>query len=240
MTWRHLLVFGLVGAVACGRGPKTESEPGTVAGLKKGAPTIDTGPPPRYKIVALGDSITAGLGLLQVESYPGVIQQKLDNEGYEWEVVNAGASGDTSATARRRVDWVLEPNARILIIALGGNDALRGLSPKATHDNIAAIIEAARAKNVEVLVAGMQAPPNLGQDYTSAFRDAFAVLPREYPTIAFVPFLLEGVAGDPSLNQPDGIHPTAAGQQIIANLLYDKLKPLVDNISSRGGGQPHE
>lgn len=209
----------------------------TTPAKKTPLPGLDPEQPVRQKVVALGDSITAGLGVFQLEAYPALLQARIDGEGYPFEVVNAGESGDTSATALRRVDWLLEPSVKILIVAVGGNDALRGLSPKATRENIAKIIEKASAKGVDVLLCGMEAPPNLGEDYVVAFRALFSGLKSDYPGIRFMPFLLEGVAGDATLNQADGIHPTAAGQQIIAGHLYDQLKPMIDDLMSRSGGQ---
>lgn len=229
-------VIALSLAAACGKSNDAPAPAATDATTKKGLPPLDTEPPARLKVVALGDSITAGLGVFQVEAYPALLQSKLETEGYPWEVLNAGESGDTSATALRRVDALLDANVRVLIIAVGGNDALRGLSPKSTHDNIAAIIDKAQAKGVEVLLAGMEAPPNLGPDYATAFRATFSSLRNEYPTIKVLPFLLTGVAGDANLNQADGIHPTAAGQQIIATNMYEVLKPMVDDIANRSSG----
>ena len=228
----------LVAVGACGWG-KRAADPvsaATAVAERKGLPPLDTEPPARPKVVALGDSITAGLGVFQVEAYPALLHTKLDAEGYKWDVVNAGESGDTSATALRRVDWVLDANVRVLIIAVGGNDALRGIPTKAMHDNIAGIIEKANAKGIDVLLAGMEAPPNLGEDYQTSFRAVFSALQKEYPGIKLMPFLLDGVAGDAALNQADGIHPTVAGQQIIATHLYDVLKPMVDDIVSRSTG----
>jgi acyl-CoA thioesterase-1 len=201
----------------------------------KPAPAIDTGPPPRPAVVALGDSITAGLGLFSSQAYPGLLEAKLQKDGYDFEVQNAGVSGDTTKGALSRLEWTLTPNVKILIIALGGNDALRGLSPAETHDNITAIIQAAHARGIEVLVAGMEAPPNLGDDYKTAFHDAFARIARENPDVPYVSFLLEGVAGKPELNQADGIHPNVQGAEIVASTLYVKLKPLVEMVVDRGG-----
>ncbi len=228
-------VVALTVVAGCGWFPKSAAV-SKVVEEKKGLPPLDTEPPARLKVMALGDSITAGLGVFQIEAYPALLQAKMEAEGYAWDVVNAGESGDTSATALRRVDWVLDPNVRLLIVAVGGNDALRGISPKSMHDNIAGIIDKASAKGVDVLLAGMEAPPNLGEDYATAFRSVFSALKREYPGIKLMPFLLDGVAGDANLNQADGIHPTAAGQQIIANRLYEFLKPMVDDVVSRSSG----
>jgi acyl-CoA thioesterase-1 len=183
-----------------------------------------------FKIVFLGDSLTAGLGLLSDQAYPAVIGNQFAVDGYsEVEVVNAGVSGDTTAGGLRRLGDALESGVRILVVALGGNDALRGLSPTQTHDNLAAIIRGAEAQGVQVVLVGMLAPPNLGPDYRDAFSRAFVDLARENKkTVAYVPFLLEGVAGNPALNQPDGIHPTAEGAKIVADHLYPTLRTLVD------------
>jgi len=193
---------------------------------------LDTEPPVRPKIVVLGDSITAGLGVYQVDAYPAKVQSLVDADGYSMEVVNAGESGDTSATALRRLDFVMDPATKILIVAVGGNDALRGIAPAATKANILSIIKKAQEKGVDVLLAGMQAPPNLGADYTEAFSAMFSSLGRE-TTAVYLPFLLDGVAGHPELNQEDGIHPTAEGHKIIAAMVYDRLKPMLDDLVNR-------
>jgi acyl-CoA thioesterase I len=153
-------------------------------------------------------------------------------EGFgEVEVVNGGTSGDTTAGGLRRVDQLLGPDTKILVVALGGNDALRGLTPAQSHDNLAGIIDKALDARVHVLLAGMLAPTNLGEDYQRAFSETFVRLSREYRTsISFIPFLLEGVAGDPALNQGDGIHPNAAGARKIAELLFPDLRRLVDDV----------
>jgi acyl-CoA thioesterase-1 len=228
------LALLLAAGAACG-GSKDKNNATAAAPADTKAtppPGLETEPPPRSKVVALGDSITAGLGVFQNEAYPAELQRLIDADGYNVEMVNAGESGDTSATALRRTDFVLDPNVKILIVAVGGNDALRGLSPKSTHDNVLAIVKKAQDKGVDVVLAGMQAPPNLGTDYTDAFRAVFYQIARE-TGVRFVPFLLEGVAGDPKLNQDDGIHPTAEGQKIVAASIYDKLKTLLDDLANR-------
>lgn len=184
----------------------------------------------------LGDSLTAGLGLVSQDAFPSLIQERFQAEGYsEVETLNAGVSGDTTAGGLRRVEQVLQPDVKVLIVGLGGNDALRGLTVAQTHDNLAAIIQAAQAKGVAVMLAGMEAPTNLGEDYRASFRAVYSTLARENRgSLVFVPFLLEGVAGHPNLNQPDGIHPTAEGARIIADTLYPKLRDLVDQLSPGG------
>ncbi len=186
-------------------------------------------------IVCLGDSLTAGFGLLSEQAYPHLMEQMFAAEGYEVDVLNAGVSGDTSAGALRRVEGLLGPEVAALVGALGGNDALRGLKPSETYDNLAGIIEAAGAEGIPVLLAGMEAPPNLGEDYRDAFRDFFVQLARDYRDIViWVPFLLEGVAGLPAMNQADGIHPNEKGARVIAELLYPKLRTVIDRLPQPG------
>jgi acyl-CoA thioesterase-1 len=192
--------------------------------------------PSTGRVVFLGDSLTAGLGVLSDEAYPSLLQKKFDAEGYHYEMLNAGLSGDTTAGALRRVDDLLGGDTKILVVALGGNDELRGLSLAQTHDNLSGIIDAAAAKGVPVMLAGMYAPTNLGPDYQTGFSAIFPRLAREHKDqVVFVPFLLEGVAGNPALNQPDGIHPNPQGAQVIADLLYPKLRTMVDSIGGGGG-----
>jgi acyl-CoA thioesterase-1 len=185
----------------------------------------------RPKIVALGDSLTAGNGLTQTESFPGLLQERLDTEGYEFEVVNAGVSGDTSAGGLRRLDWVLKEDVRVVIVALGANDGLRGLSIAQMKQNLSEIIERSQERGAFVILAGMEAPPNYGPEYAASFRAAYADLARQHH-VPFVPFLLAGVAGDPALNQADGIHPTAAGTVIVAETIWRALVPILDQVAN--------
>jgi acyl-CoA thioesterase-1 len=181
----------------------------------------------------LGDSLTAGLGLPVDQSYPSVLQQRLDADGLNYEVVNAGVSGDTSAGGLSRLDWSLEGDVRVLIVALGGNDGLRGLAPEELSGNLAEIIERAQTRDIQVILAGMEAPPNYGHDYTVSFH-------RVYPSLAgrfhvpLVPFLLAGVAGRDALNQSDGIHPTAAGARIVADNVWAVLRPIAEERRREG------
>jgi acyl-CoA thioesterase-1 len=181
----------------------------------------------RPKVVALGDSLTAGLGLQIDQAYPALLQRRIDEERLGYEVVNAGVSGDTSAGGLSRLDWALDGgNVRVLIVALGGNDALRGLPVEELERNLSTIIERAQAKNIRVLLAGMEAPPNFGQSYTVSFHEVYPRLAKKYNVI-FVPFLLQNVAGIDALNQRDGIHPTAQGARIVADNLWSALRPLL-------------
>lgn len=177
-------------------------------------------------IVALGDSLTAGLGVAADEAYPARLEARLAREGYGYRVVNAGVSGDTTAGGLRRVDWVLRAKPEIVIVALGANDGLRAQSPQAMRENLATIVRRLQAAGARVLLAGMRLPPNYGAQYTKEFQAVFPEVARS-TGVAFMPFLLDGVAADPRLNQPDGIHPTAAGQQVIADRLWPYLRPLL-------------
>jgi acyl-CoA thioesterase I len=183
--------------------------------------------PVDHVIVALGDSLTAGLGVGADEAYPALLESRLRREGFTYRVVNAGVSGDTSAGGLRRIDWALRLSPAIVIVALGANDGLRGQSPGALRDNLTRIVERARAAGARVLIAGMRVPPNYGDDYTRAFAAVYPAVARATGA-PLAPFLLEGVAGDPRLNQPDGIHPTAEGQRRIAERLWPYLKPLLE------------
>lgn len=175
-------------------------------------------------IVFLGDSLTAGLGLDVEQSFPSLVQRRLDADGHRYRVVNAGVSGDTSAGALRRVEWALgEGEPKILVVALGGNDGLRGLPPEQLESNLAAIIERAQRRGTAVILAGMEAPPNFGMEYTSAFRQVYRSLAQRYG-VRLIPFLLDGVAGHAELNQGDGIHPNARGAQLVADLIWPALQ----------------
>jgi acyl-CoA thioesterase-1 len=176
--------------------------------------------------VFLGDSLTAGLGLAADKSYPALIGQRLKERGYDFEIVNAGVSGDTSAGGLRRLDWSLEGDVKVLILALGANDGLRGLPPKELKKNLAGVLDRAKEKGIAVILAGMEAPPNNGPDYTKAFRSVYSELAKEYK-VRFIPFLLQGVAGEASLNQADGIHPNVRGAEIVADLVWKELEPIL-------------
>lgn len=181
--------------------------------------------PDGARIIFLGDSLTAGLGLDVPESFPALIQKRLDAGGYDYEVVNAGVSGDTSAGGARRLDWAMsEGDPKILIIALGGNDGLRGLPPQQLEQNLSAIIEQGKKRGLRIILAGMEAPPNYGADYTGRFRAVYATLAERHG-VPLIPFLLEGVAGNAALNQPDGIHPNSRGAEIVADLVWRALQP---------------
>jgi acyl-CoA thioesterase-1 len=201
-----------------------------------GLPAVADASAPR--VVVLGDSLTAGYGLSMKDAYPTLLQERINDEGLKYTVVNAGVSGDTSAGGLSRLDWALDGDVRVLIVALGGNDGLRGLPITELSRNLSTIIERAQARGITVILAGMEAPPNYGFDYTVALHKAYPALARQYH-VTLVPFLLEGVAGIPSLNQPDGIHPTAQGARIVRDNVWKALKPVLDADAAhpdKGGG----
>jgi len=240
MERRRLVLAAVVAMVAgaCGRSiscspppPEAERDPLAVGQPTRPSANSDS----RTTVIAfLGDSLTAGYGLASQQAYPYRIQEMFTAEGYgEVESVNAGISGDTTAGGLRRVEQLLGNDTKILVVALGGNDALRGLTVAQTHDNLSAIVRAGLDKNIAVMLAGMEAPPNYGEDYRQGFHDVFVRLSQEYKgSIEFVPFLLEGVAGLPTLNQADGIHPNEQGARLIAELLYPRLRNIVDRLSN--------
>ncbi len=181
----------------------------------------------RPKVVAFGDSLTAGFGLTENESYPFLLQQQLNADGYNYEVVNAGVSGDTSIGGAERIDWVLgQDDVKILVLELGANDLLRGMPVPQLKQNLAKIIEKAQARKVTVLLCGMLAPPTVGGDYQRAFTNVFPDLAEKYK-VAYLPFLLENIALKKELNQGDGIHPNADGEKIMTANIYKELKPLL-------------
>jgi len=187
-------------------------------------PDVATGRP---KIVAFGDSLTAGFGLTENESYPYLLQQKLKADGYDYEVVNAGVSGDTSQGGLERIDWVLGmDNVKILILELGANDLLRGIPVAKMRTNLDAMITKAQAKGVKVLLCGMLAPPTMGQQYQRDYTATFPELADEHKT-AFLPFILDNIALKKELNQADGIHPNSEGEMIMTDNVYKSLKPLL-------------
>jgi acyl-CoA thioesterase-1 len=188
------------------------------------------------RLLMLGDSITAGYGLARSEGPPARLQALLQAKGRHVRVIDAGVSGDTSAGGRARLDWALADRPQAVIVALGGNDALRGLTPQQMRTNLAAILDRLAQRNIPALLAGMIAPPNLGRDYGDEFRAVFTDLARERPEVVFYPFLLDGVAGDPRLNQPDRIHPTAEGAEEIARRMLPFVETLLDRVRLPAAG----
>ena len=206
-----------------GTAPKEASPPST------GSPTKPAKSLP--KIVAFGDSLTAGYGVDQNASYPSLLQKMLEADGFEYEVVNAGVSGDTSAGGVRRIDWALDGDVKIVIVELGANDILRGQSIEAMKENLGRIIERVKARGAQVLLAGMEAPTSSGGDYRLSVHDVFPSLARKYG-VQFIPFFLDGVAGIDALNQRDGIHPNEEGTKIVTETVYRSLRPMLEKLGS--------
>ena len=220
---KYVVLFAVVLSIGCGK--PEEPAASSAAPVSPQAPKAPQAPQ-APRIVFLGDSLTAGLGLATDQSFPSLIGKKLKERGLDYDVINAGVSGDTSAGGLRRLDWSLEGDVRVLIVALGGNDALRGLAPRELKKNLSTILDRARDRKIAVILAGMEAPPNNGVDYTREFRSVYSELASEYK-VRLIPFLLQGVAGDASLNQADGIHPNVRGAEIVADLVWKELEPAL-------------
>ena len=183
-------------------------------------------------ILFLGDSITAGNGLELAQAFPALIQEKIDAKGWRFKAVNAGQSGDTSAGALDRLNWLLKNPVEVLVLELGANDGLRGLPVETTRKNLQLIIDRTREKYpaVKIVIAGMKVPPNMGREYGDKFAAIYADLARKNKA-PLIPFVLEGVGGVPALNLPDGIHPTAKGQEIVATTVWKSLEPVLRSIA---------
>ena len=224
---RVWLVAFVVWAVGCGQAPPSEqpakvSEPAPASTPAKAAEPSDDRP----VIVAFGDSLTAGLGVGADRNYPGVLQRKLDAAKRRYRVVNLGVNGDTTGGGLARLSDVLNLQPRIVILELGANDGLRGLPVEATRANLEQIIQGLQSAGVRVVLAGMTLPPNYGNEYVRAFESVFVDLARKYKTPR-IPFFLEGVAANPAFMQSDGLHPNAAGYQIVAGHVWKVLEPLL-------------
>lgn len=182
------------------------------------------------KIVAFGDSLTAGFGVAPDESYPAQLAKRLRKNGFHYEVINAGVSGETSAGGVRRVEWILKSQPTVVILELGVNDGLRGLPLQQTYTNLHTIIERLKGEGVMVILAGMRIPVNYGEDYTGEFFKMYERLAQEF-SLPLIPFLLEGVAAQPGLNQMDGVHPTAEGYTLVAQNVWRILEPILKQLS---------
>jgi acyl-CoA thioesterase I len=229
-----LLLIGVLLAAGCGA--EKEPEPAAPAEQREDrAARNDDSESRRGAVVVLGNSIAAGYGLQPEQAFPALLQQRIDSLGWPFEVVNGGLSGETTSGGLRRVDWLLRRPVDVLIIELGGNDGLRGIPVEVTRQNLQGIIDRTRQQHPEaaIILAGMQLPPNLGETYTTQFRDVYPTLAREND-VALIPFVLDRVGGVRDLNQPDGIHPTAAGQRLIAENVWEVLEPILrDSLPPR-------
>lgn len=201
-----------------------------LTGLSGRLPLAPAAGPPsaddRPRIVAFGDSLTAGLGVAADEAYPAELQRRLDALGLRYRVINAGVSGETTAGGLRRVPWILRSKPEVVILELGANDGLRGLRVEETKANLERIIQQLQESGTQVILAGMKLPPNYGNDYLSAFERLYPDLATRY-RLPLIPFFLEGVAASNTLNQADGIHPTARGYRAIVEMLLGRLQPVL-------------
>jgi acyl-CoA thioesterase-1 len=221
-----LVLFGAAASASCGG--RDGNTPGAASNSSPASPNTSAPTETLPKIVAFGDSLTAGYGLSPRESYPALLQRMLDSDGYRYEVVNAGVSGDTSAGGLRRIDWSLDAGrVRYVVLELGANDFLRGQPVAETKKNLSSIIERAKSRGARVLLAGMYTTTNAGRDYLGEIDAAYKSLAREHQ-VPLIPFFLEGVAGKAELNLEDGVHPNAEGARIVARTVYTHLKPMLD------------
>jgi acyl-CoA thioesterase-1 len=218
------ILTAIIAIPGCDRDDSRAAQPAAAPHAPPATTTPATADAPR--VVFLGDSLTAGLGVEAAEAFPALLGQQLIAENLPNRVVNAGVSGDTTAGGLRRLDWLLRQSPDILVVGLGGNDGLRGLDVRASEENLRAIVRRARDAGADVLLLGMLIPPNYGPEYTTQFREIYPKIAREFG-VPLVPFLLENVGGDPRLNQPDGIHPTAEGHKVIARTVLPHLRPLL-------------
>ncbi len=235
-----LILLAACGGSAEPGPPEGALIPASLDALAPGAETsgpsraLPTLPPAAPKVVVLGDSLSAGLHLPSDEAWPAVAADLLAAEGLPVDLVNAGVSGDTTAGGLARLDWLLRQEPDLMVVELGGNDGLRGIDLEAVEANLRAIVERLVAEDVAVLLLGMRMPPNYGEAYTTGFESLFARL-AEDTGVAFVPFFLDGVAADPELNLPDGLHPNTAGQRVLATNLLPHLRPLVRELTPEVG-----
>jgi len=188
----------------------------------------------RKTVLFLGDSLTAGYGLDEARAFPALVQAKIDSLAWAFDVINGGLSGETSAGGLRRVSWLLRREIDVMVLELGGNDGLRGIPVAEMQKNLQGIIDKAREKysDIQIVLVGIEAPPNLGEEYTTAFRGVFPAL-AEKNNVFLLPFLLEGVGGNPELNLTDRIHPNAEGHQIVAETVWRVLKPVLEDLKAK-------
>lgn len=227
-----VLCAGMVVSGACAPAGKDKTTQGGPAAARV---ALATAPVPGNRtgtghptVLFIGTSLTAGYGLAPDRAFPALIERKADSAGIPIKTINAGVSGETSAGALHRIDWVLRSPADVVVIETGANDALRGLPVAAARANIATILDRVKAAkpHAKIFLVQMEAPPNLGADYTTGFHDMYGELARE-KGVTLVPFLLQGVAGNPDLNQGDGVHPNSVGEQIVAQTVWDALEPTL-------------
>lgn len=217
------LILFLLSVFSCAQKPSEANDPTAEAG-QKSIPEKE-----KKTILFFGNSLTAGYALEPEESFVGIIQHRIDSLGLDYRMINGGLSGETTASGLNRLDWFLEEEPYIFVLELGGNDGLRGIPVSETKANLKKMIDLVQQRypQTHIVLAGMQIPPNMGQDYARDFSNIFKELAEE-ENLTLIPFLLEGVAGDPTLNLPDGIHPSVEGHRIVAETVWEYLEPLLE------------
>ncbi len=231
------LLVGVLGLVGCGQDRSTSAPAASSADTTQSPPasgaadTTDA----EARVLVLGNSIAAGSGVSSREAFPARLQQKVDSLGWDVQVQNAGVSGETTAGGLQRIGWVLQRPVDVLVLELGGNDGLRGIDPGVTRKNLRGIIDTTLATypSAQVLLAGMQIPPNLGQEYTQQFRQVYPQVATAYDRVTLIPFILQDVAGVDSLMQDDGIHPTAAGHRYVARNVWKQLRAILKEMRTQ-------
>lgn len=225
MDWaRYRIRWGLLVILCVAAGPTFVFAQGGETGRIADMPVI----------LFFGDSITAGFGVEESEAFPALVQRKIDRERWKLRVVNGGLSGETTAGGLRRIDWMLKNRVDVFVLELGGNDALRGIDLRETRKNLQGIVDQVRARypRARLVIAGMQAPPNLGPSYTAQFKKMFSELAQQNRAV-LIPFILEKVGGVPRLNLPDGIHPTPEGHRSVAETVWTVLKPVLSEVNGK-------
>ena len=222
------IILLIMALVSCGNNNEQPAGPATDTTASQNDTAVTS--PTTKTIVFFGNSLTAGYGVEPNQAFPAVVQRRIDSVDLPYKVVNAGVSGETSSGGNARIDWVLQSliPPDVFVLELGANDGLRGIPVAETKKNLQAIIDKVKAKNpnVKIVVAGMMMPPNMGQQYTTAFREIFPELAKNNKAV-LIPFLLQGVGGEVKLNQQDGIHPTPEGHEILANNVWEALKDIL-------------
>ncbi|WP_332316174.1 arylesterase [Salinibacter sp.] len=228
------LLVGVLGLGGCGQDRSTSSPAPSSNDTSAAVPASTSDPADttgaETRVLVLGNSIAAGSGVSSQEAFPALLQRRVDSLGWDVQVQNAGVSGETTAGGLQRIGWVLQDSVDVLVLELGGNDGLRGIDPGVTRQNLRGIIDTTLATYPEarVLLAGMQVPPNLGQEYTRQFRQVYPTVAEAYDRVTLIPFILNDIAGSDSLMQDDGIHPTADGHRIIADEVWADLRPILE------------
>jgi acyl-CoA thioesterase I len=225
MKFNLLFLAALLALAACNAGPAAEKP---AAAAAPAAASATPSAPAKKRLLFFGNSLTAGLGVEPEQAFAGLIGQKVDSLGLPYEVINAGLSGETTAGGRSRVGWILRQPVDVFVLELGANDGLRGIPLASTRQNLQGIVDTVRRRSpgAQIVLAGMQIPPNMGQAYSTDFKAVFQEIAAKNHLV-LIPFLLEGVGGHPDLNQADGIHPTPAGHRMVARTVWGVLRPLL-------------